>query len=78
MNLTAIHNLVVFGPPAVIGIPANIYVMASQIYVELATFPPRLEFTAALAVLFLAFAGLLLITQWTVTRRRSPFPRMVA
>jgi iron(III) transport system permease protein len=71
MNLTAIHNLVVFGPPAVIGIPANIYVMASQIYVELATFPPRLEFTAALAVLFLAFAGLLLITQWTVTRRRS-------
>lgn len=71
MNLTAIHNLVVFGPPAVIGIPANIYVMATQIYVELSTFPPRLEFTAALSILFLGFAAILLTFQLFVLRRRS-------
>jgi len=71
MNLTIINNLVVFGPAALIGIPAKIYVMASQIYVELTAFPPRLEFTAALAMLFLTFAALLLTFQMYVLRRRN-------
>lgn len=71
MNLTIINNLVVFGPAALIGIPAKIFVMASQIYVELTAFPPRLEFTAALAMLFLTFAALLLTFQVYVLRRRS-------
>src|SRR5690606_12090813 len=52
-------------------IPANIYVMATQIYVELSTFPPRLEFTAALSILFLGFAAILLTFQLFVLRRRS-------
>jgi iron(III) transport system permease protein len=71
MNLTIINNLVVFGPAALIGIPAKIYVMASQIYVELTAFPPRLEFTAALAILFLTFAAVLMTFQIYVLRRRN-------
>ena len=71
MNLTAIHCLVVFGPPAVIGIPAKIYVMATQIYAELSAYPPRLEFTAALSILFLGFAALLMTFQLFILRKRS-------
>jgi iron(III) transport system permease protein len=71
ISLTFINNLVVFGPPALIGIPAKIYVMSSQIYVELTAFPPRLEFTAALAILFLTFAAMLLTFQIYVLRRRN-------
>jgi iron(III) transport system permease protein len=71
IGLTVINNLVVFGPPALIGIPAKIYVMSSQIYVELTAFPPRLEFTAALAILFMTFAAILLTFQIYVLRRRN-------
>jgi len=70
-NLTAIHNLVVFGPPAVIGIPGRIYVMATQIYIELSAFPPRLEFTASLAILFLTVAVMLLTFQTVMLQKRN-------
>ena len=69
--LGMIEVLAVFGPPAVIGIPAKIYVMSTQIFVELASSPPRMEFAAALSILFLAIAGALLLLQDRLLRRRG-------
>jgi len=69
--LGLIEVLAVFGPPAVIGVPAKIFVMSSQVYIELTSAPPRIEFSAALAVLFLQIAILLLVLQEVLLRRRS-------
>lgn len=69
--LGMIEVMALFGPPAVIGVPAKIYVMSTQIYVELSGSPPRMEFSAALSILFLITAGVLLAMQGWLVRRRS-------
>lgn len=69
--LGMIEVMALFGPPAVIGIPAKIYVMSTQIYVELAASPPRMEFSAALAILFLIVTASLLLMQDRLLRRRN-------
>ncbi len=69
--LGMIEGLGIFGPAAVIGIPAKIFVMSTQIFIELSGSPPRIEFCAALAILFLAISTLLLVVQDRLLRRRS-------
>lgn len=69
--LGMIEGLGIFGPPAVIGIPAKIPVMSTQIFIELSGSPPRMEFCAALAILFLGTSTLLLIAQDRLLRRGS-------
>jgi iron(III) transport system permease protein len=58
-----IEVLGVFGPPAVIGIPARIYVMSTQIFADLSGFPPKFEFAAAVAMIFLVIVALVLLLQ---------------
>ena len=58
-----IEVLGVFGPPAVIGIPARIYVMSTQIFADLSGFPPKFEFAAAVAMVFLVIVALVLLLQ---------------
>jgi len=60
-----------FGPPAIIGIPSKIYVMTTQLYVDLSSSPPRIERGAALSVIFLAIAYLLVFIQQKALRNRS-------
>lgn len=69
--LGVIEVLAVFGPPAVIGIPAKIYVMSTQLFIELSGSPPRIEFCAALSMLFLTVATTLLLVQDWLLRQRS-------
>jgi iron(III) transport system permease protein len=69
--LGMIEGLGIFGPPAVIGIPAKIFVISTQIFIGLSGSPPRIEFCAALAILFLATSLLLLVAQDRLLRRRS-------
>lgn len=69
--LGTIEVMALFGPPAVIGIPARIYVMSTQIFVELSSSPPRIEFSAALSILFLLVAAVLIAVQGRLLRRRS-------
>lgn len=65
-----IEVIAVFGPPAVIGVPAKIYVMSTQIFVELSGSPPRIEFCAALAVEFLTISTVLFTLQHRLLRDR--------
>ncbi|MGQ9366802.1 ABC transporter permease [Azospirillum sp. ST 5-10] len=58
-----------FAVPAILGMPVRIYVFATQLYLFLNAFPPRLELAAAMGVVFVATAlavGLLV----RLTRRR--------
>jgi iron(III) transport system permease protein len=83
--LGLIEVLGIFGPPAVIGIPSKIYVMSTQVYAELSAFPPRFEFAAALAVLFLIIVLAILIIQdrllsgrnFTTVSGKGSLPRLV-
>ena len=45
-----------FAVPAILGMPARIYVFGTQLYLFLNAFPPRLELAAAMGVIFVATA----------------------
>lgn len=59
-----------FAVPAILGTPANIYVFATYLYNLLRAFPPQLELTAAIAVFFAIFAGLLVTVALKLIRGR--------
>ena len=59
-----------FAVPAILGMPARIYVFGTQLYLFLSAFPPRLEMAAAMGVLFVATAMLLAAVAWVFRRRR--------
>ncbi len=45
-----------FATPAILGIPVKIYVFATEIYMLLNSFPPKIELSAVVAVIFSALA----------------------
>jgi iron(III) transport system permease protein len=60
-----------FAVPAILGMPARIYVFATQLYLFLNAFPPRLEVAAALGVLFVVTALVVGLLIWLSGRRRA-------
>jgi iron(III) transport system permease protein len=58
-----------FATPAILGMPARIHVFATQLYLLLNAFPPRLGLSAALAVVFCLSAAALGLVLWTLRRR---------
>jgi iron(III) transport system permease protein len=60
-----------FAVPAILGMPARIYVFATQLYLFLSAFPPRLELAAAMGVVFVGTALVLAMLVWAVRRRRQ-------
>ena len=59
-----------FAVPAILGMPARIYVFATQLYLFLNTFPPRLEVAAALGVSFVLTALVVGMLVWAAGRQR--------
>ncbi len=59
-----------FAVPAILGMPARIYVFATQLYLFLNAFPPRLELAAAMGVVFVLTALLLGMLVWLAGRWR--------
>lgn len=59
-----------FAVPAILGMPARIYVFATELYLLLSGFPPHLEVAAAMGIMFVATALLVGVPVWFVGRRR--------
>lgn len=57
-----------FATPAILGMPARIYVFATQLYLLLNAFPPKLGLSAALAMVFCLSAAVLGLGLWLVRR----------
>lgn len=58
-----------FAVPAILGMPSRVYVFATQLYLFLNAFPPRLELAAAMGVIFVFTAVLLGALVWAVRRQ---------
>ncbi len=58
-----------FAVPAILGMPSRVYVFATQLYLFLNAFPPRLELAAAMGVVFVVTALLLGLLVWALRRR---------
>ncbi|MEZ5660166.1 MAG: iron ABC transporter permease [Burkholderiaceae bacterium] len=58
-----------FAVPAILGMPSRVYVFATQLYLFLNAFPPRLELAAAMGVIFVITAVLLGALVWAVRRQ---------
>ncbi|MFY9315005.1 MAG: ABC transporter permease subunit [Burkholderiales bacterium] len=63
-----------FAIPAILGMPARVYVFSTQLYLLLSTFPPKYETAAALGMVF-AMISLLLGAGLTFARRSLPVSR---
>jgi iron(III) transport system permease protein len=59
-----------FAVPAILGMPARVYVFSTQLYLYLSSFPPRLELAAAMGVTFVVIAMAVGLLVWAVRRRR--------
>jgi iron(III) transport system permease protein len=59
-----------FAVPAILGMPARIYVFSTQLYLYLSSFPPRLELAAAMGVTFVVIAMAVGLLIWAARRRR--------
>jgi iron(III) transport system permease protein len=59
-----------FAVPAILGMPARVYVFSTQLYLFLQAFPPRLELAAAMGVLFVVTAMVVGMFVWAASRRR--------
>ena len=60
-----------FATPAILGMPARIYVFATQLYLLLNAFPPKLGLSAALAMVFCLSAAVLGLALWLLRRPRA-------
>lgn len=69
---TALFSFIIawslFATPAILGMPARIYVFATQLYLLLNAFPPKLGLSAALAMVFCGAAALLAALFWLLRR----------
>jgi iron(III) transport system permease protein len=59
-----------FAVPAILGMPARIYVFSTQLYLFLSSFPPKLELAAAMGVTFAVTALIVGMLIWAARRRR--------
>jgi len=71
MAFSVIISWGLFAVPAILGMPARIYVFSTQLYLFLSSFPPRLELAAAMGVTFVATALVVGLGLRLLTRRRS-------
>jgi iron(III) transport system permease protein len=59
----AVFSLIIawglFATPAILGLPARVYVFSTQLYLFLNAFPPRLELAAAMGMIFCLSAAVL-------------------
>lgn len=60
-----------FATPAILGMPSRIYVFATQLYLFLNAFPPRLEVAAAMGIVFCLTAFALGLLVWSLRRRQA-------
>lgn len=60
-----------FAVPAILGLPSRVYVFATQLYLFLNAFPPRLELAAAMGVIFVLTALVLGLLVWAFRRRSA-------
>lgn len=60
-----------FAVPAILGMPARIYVFSTQLYLFINAFPPRLELAAAMGVIFVAAALVVGLLVRLARRRRG-------
>lgn len=60
-----------FATPAILGMPSRIYVFATQLYLFLNAFPPRLEVAAAMGTLFCLSAAVLGLALYLLRRRMT-------
>lgn len=68
--LVFIEVMVIFGPPAVLGMPVQFYTLSTKMY-TLMRLPPRLELAAVMSLpVILTLAGLLLVQRRWLGRRR--------
>jgi len=78
MISAAVFSLIIawglFAVPAILGMPSRVYVFATQLYLFLNAFPPRLELAAAMGVIFVLTAFVLGLVVWAI-RRKSPAAR---
>lgn len=69
----AVFSLIIswglFAVPAILGMPSRVYVFATQLYLFLNAFPPRLELAAAMGVIFVLTALVLGLLVWAFRRR---------
>lgn len=68
-----VRTLQGFEVPAIIGLPAQIYVYTSRIYEALTSFPPDFGLSAAFALVLLAIATAGVLLQRRVTRRSESY-----
>ena len=69
--LVFVEALVIFGPPAVLGMPVGYYTLATKMYVVLQKIPPRVELSAVMAVpIIMTLAGLLILQRLYLGRRQ--------
>lgn len=59
-----------YGPPAMLGIPARIVVIATEIW-NLFQYPPKYELGSALALLLLVVTAVVLLAQWRLLRGKG-------
>lgn len=69
--LVFVESLVLFGPPAVLGMPVGYQTMPTQMFLALRDSPPRPDLAAAMALPVILIIGGLLAAQRRYTRRRQ-------
>ena len=70
MILVFLECFVLFGIPAILGMPAGVFVMSTKIYHLFLANPPRFEMAAALATPILLITAILLWVEWLYSKRR--------
>ena len=71
--LLFVRTLQGFDVPAIIGLPAQIYVYTSRIYLALASYPPEFGLSAAFAIVLLVIATAGVLVQRRLTRRAESY-----
>ncbi len=70
MILVLLEAFILFGVPALLGMPAGVFVMSTKIYHLFLESPPRYEMAAALATPILSLTAITLWLEWLYLRRR--------
>src|SRR2546426_9656522 len=68
--LMFLETIILYGVPAMIGVPARIYVLTTQLF-SLFEWPPRIGLAAAISLPLLLVTAVLLVLQRRLLARRS-------
>jgi len=70
MILVFLECFILFGIPAILGMPSGVFVMSTKIYHLFLANPPRFEMAASLATPILMITAVLLWLEWLYSKRR--------